>query len=151
MANKEKMNGGALAIATLFTIGAAYSIDWQFLSDSKITHYELVCQGKMQGEACAGDWVQWGYTLYVVNPASQAVVSQTQGQPPQRLTSCAVVDKKNWKCKGSSGGSVWVGFTNGAYWDGFEVFEGVTPPPTNTPGFKSVSRLDYITAKEPKK
>jgi hypothetical protein len=52
---------------------------------------------------------------FTVHPDQQAVVVQTESIGPNRLVGCAVVDRNNWKCNGSSGGSV--GFTKGRFWE----------------------------------
>ena len=85
-----------------------------------------------------------------MNREMQTVVAQTEGQPPTRLTKCAVVDNGNWRCNvGTSNGVQ--GFTDGKYCDGYELIEGGMVNPYVYSQMKAVSRWDWLDADEPKK
>lgn len=53
---------------------------------------------------------------YKPNRERQEVLSWATGFPPDRLTKCAVVDRKNWKCPYNDGSATF-GFQNGEYFN----------------------------------
>ena len=133
-----------------FTLALAfgvYAFDWNTFSSRNITHYSINCPVEMRGDTCPTQWVQSPRTEYAVFPEQQAVVEQSEGQPPLRLTRCAVINKKNWKCNLSSGGGV-VGFTDGRYWDGYELIEGAPATRFNLSQVKAVSRWEWVLAED---
>ena len=85
---KPKQGPSGATIGVLFllvTIGCyLYSVDWGFL-DGQITDYAITCTATIMNGQCTGFWTQEKPTTYSVNFAQQAVVSQMEGQPPNRL------------------------------------------------------------------
>ena len=112
-----------------------YAIDWSFLR-GHITDYTLKCTSNVSSDNRCGSYVQGPVTVYAGNVDRQFVVSQTDGGPPSKMSKCAIVDRKNWKCNAPDGNDVSaVVFTNGEY-------EGVVVPPF----YKHVSRVEWLRA-----
>jgi hypothetical protein len=104
---------------------AWYLFDWNTFSSDKVTTYGIRCAAKLSGDECPGGWIRIAPVTYTVFSEQQLVVRQQQGGEAQRLSSCSVVDKKNWKCKtGPRVGDFFIGFTDGTYWSGYELVEG---------------------------
>lgn len=135
-----KQDGSAGGIGALLVIGfgvyGIYAIDWGF-SKGQITDYTLVCSKYDHiNNRCNGSYVKGPATTYTVNADQQFVVSQTEGEPPARMSKCAIVDRKNWKCNAPEGGdSISVAYADGEY-RGMLV----------TPFYKHVARYDWIWA-----
>jgi hypothetical protein len=92
--------------------------DW--LSTSDITTYEVTCRVQLVADNCPGNqWIKLRKTTYKVG--ADSVVSQVEGSLPQRLSQCAVIDKRNWQCHDE--GFV-VGFTGGEFWRGAPGIDG---------------------------
>jgi hypothetical protein len=144
MAMKVTVNWGLLqAIPAGLVIAAGaygiYNVDWGF-SRGEITDYALQCTAyDSTGQRCVGSYFQSAVTVYTVHKSEQYVISQVQGQPPSRLTKCAIVDRGNWKCNGESG----------ADWDVVSYADGqlVTPPAgMRAPYYRHVSRVEWLEA-----
>jgi hypothetical protein len=132
------------AVGWLFVIAIAgcawYSFDWNFLGD-QITDYVLECSLYDSSGRCIGAYVQGPVTTYTAHADQQVVVSQVHGEPPTRLTKCAVVDWNNWKCSAADINEYYsVSYTDGAVRD-----------LRLEPWFKHVSRFSWITANAPPK
>ncbi len=121
---KVEVKNRGKALQTLFWIvlvgyGVLYLIsmmDWSFLK-GEIIAYGLECEVKPQYNTCPGKTLFTMRTRhYKPNKDRQEVISWTQGFPPDRLTRCAVVDRKNWKCEYNDKSATF-GFENGQYFD----------------------------------
>lgn len=90
-------------------------IDWGFVK-SEISKYELECSEATRFGVC--EKVAYGLrkTTYKVMPDRQEVLHWVQGFPVERLTKCAVRDRKNWSCAFNDN-SAEFGFNGGAYWE----------------------------------
>lgn len=102
---------------TLVGYGIMYAFSMLDLSFIKgeIVAYELVCEVKPQYNTCPGKTLFAGRARhYKPNKERQEVLSWTKGFPPDRLTDCAVVDRKNWQCSYGDKSATF-GFQNGEY------------------------------------
>jgi len=120
---RERMQNVLNALAAILTLVAgvyivivvAAVIDWGFVK-SEITNYPLQCRESVRAGACEN--IEYGLRkiTYKVMPDRQEVMHWVQGFPVERLTKCAVRDRKNWSCTFNDG-SAEFGFNGGAYWE----------------------------------
>lgn len=101
-----------LGVVILFVIKV---FDWGFFK-SEITAYPAMCSEKVALGSCSNPEFTLNRTTYKVLSDRQEVLywSEVSGDV-QRLTKCAVKDRKNWSCKYNDN-SAEFGFTNGKYW-----------------------------------
>jgi hypothetical protein len=126
------------AIVTIYiAILVLAIIDWGFLK-SEITNYIVECSEPPRLGVCKN--VKYGLrpTTYKVMPDRQEVVHWTQGFAPERLTKCAVRDRKNWSCKYNDE-SAEFGFNGGSYWER-TLKRGLLDPSTHT----TVPRWEWL-------
>jgi len=100
--------GWAIIVGIIYLIG-----DWGFLT-SEITSYSAMCAITVTNNRCAKHSFTMGPTTYKVFPNEQTVVYRVKGLPVERLTKCAVADRKNWTCRYNDE-SAEFGFKNGKY------------------------------------
>lgn len=91
------------------------AIDWSFIK-GEIVEYPVMCQTKVNLGNCPQAFVPLNKTTFKPNTDRQEVLywSEATGDV-QKLTKCAVKDRKNWSCKYDDE-SAEFGFTNGKYW-----------------------------------
>jgi hypothetical protein len=91
------------------------AIDWSFIK-GEIVEYPMMCKTKVNLGNCSQPEVPLNRTTYKPNTSRQEVLywSEATGDV-QKLTKCAVRDRKNWSCKYDDE-SAEFGFTNGNYW-----------------------------------
>ena len=131
-------------LVVVFAVSEAF--DWGFLR-TQITYYPVFCKDQEQTGPCQTGWQRGVPTTYTVYADDQTVVSQPRGNPPTKLSRCAVVDRKNWKCYFTSTGGWMIGFTDGKYWSGAEIAEGsgiLAPGATQTEYVQDVSKLRWL-------
>jgi hypothetical protein len=154
---KPKQGPSGATIGVLFLLVAIgcylYSVDWGLL-DGQITDYAITCTATLANGQCTGSWTQEKPTTYSVNFAQQTVVSQMEGQPPNRLMRCAVVNRTNWKCYLETEKNFAVGFTDGVFygqWEGETSWGTVGPPASDLT--RHVSRFYWLATSftEPRK
>lgn len=76
-----------------------YLPDWGFLK-SEITEYPVSCQVKVASGKCSNIAYTLNPTIYKVSSTRQEVVYWSDaGGFVNRLTKCAVRDRRNWSCK----------------------------------------------------
>lgn len=119
---KNKYWESLQSLVGIFVIGYGILYGFSMLDLSffkgEIISYELQCDVKPQSNICPP-----GKTLFALrahhykpNKDRQEVLSWTEGFPPDRLTDCAVVDRKNWKCSYDDKSATF-GFENGNYFN----------------------------------
>jgi hypothetical protein len=86
------------------------------LFNSEITAYAVICKEKPVLNKCDNPEYAHGKTTYKVNESRQEVIYWVEGFPPERLTKCAIKDKRNWSCKYNDE-SAEFGFNNGNFWE----------------------------------
>jgi hypothetical protein len=95
------------------------AIDWGFLRN-EITQYTFACEHDVEYGKCNGVSFPLNPTTFKVMVDRQEVVYWTHLGPsllrPERLTKCAVRDRRNWSCR-YNGDSAEFGFSSGAYWE----------------------------------
>jgi hypothetical protein len=133
----------AFVVCVLAAFGS-YFVDWGFLTD-KITDYPLYCKGQSSGNTCVGSWVKGEPVTYTVNKHVQFVIRQSDGNPPDRLSGCAVIDRANWKCNGNAAGDFKVGFSNGEFWNRWQNDLGTL---NGGGGVRHVSRFEWLTSND---
>jgi hypothetical protein len=139
--DEDSLGAGIGILALLGAIGfGLYVFDWDTFESNTITDYTISCTiDNLQGECPKEKWVQNPYIVYKINADTQVVVQQVQGQPPDKLTGCAVIDKNNWKCTNGARGGTW-------YQDGY--LYGIKD--SNQPAFRHVARWEWIVTKDSK-
>ena len=70
------------------------------------------------------------------------VVKQAEGELPERLQKCVIVDVKNWKCNETELDGLSVGFTDGKY---AESYFGIPSAPSEA-YVRHVSKSDWLSA-----
>lgn len=103
------------AFIIFIVIFAFRAIDWSFIK-GEIVEYPMLCKTKVNLGTCSQPEVPLNRTTYKPNANRQEVLywSEAIGDV-ERLTKCAVRDRKNWSCKYNDE-SAEFGFTNGSYW-----------------------------------
>lgn len=141
MAKQDDVTITAGHVVTFFFVGlgayAMYAMDWSF-SKGQITDYTLMCASNdYVNNRCNGSFVQGPVVVYNVHPDQQFVISQVDGGTPIRLSKCALVDRKNWKCSISDSNELMgiVIYTDGEY-------QGILMPPF----YKHVQRYEWLWA-----
>lgn len=104
-----------ILIIILLPIYLLSFIDWGFLK-SEITKYPVMCKGRVAYNTCDNPEFTLRKTTYKVLPQEQEVSYWTEGFDVQKLTNCAVGDRKNWTCRYNDN-SAEFGFSNGSYWE----------------------------------
>ncbi|TSC94409.1 MAG: hypothetical protein CEN87_530 [Parcubacteria group bacterium Licking1014_1] len=84
--------------------------------NSEITEYPVVCKEEPVLNQCNNPEYTLRKTTYKVIYNRQEVIYWTEDFSTQRLTRCAIKDKKNWSCKYDDE-SAEFGFTDGKYWN----------------------------------
>lgn len=110
-------------LAILLLIYAAIVIlaatDWGFLRN-EITRYSFLCEHPVEYGTCNQVSFPLNSTTYKVMADRQEVVYWvelgTGLARPERLTKCAVRDRRNWSCRYHDE-SAEFGFSSGSYWD----------------------------------
>ncbi len=104
-----------ILFAIIVIIIFLYFLDFSFLK-GEIKGYQVTCdKDKYINYQCTEKWLPLGPTTYKPDPKNQIVFSWIGDFPVNKLTKCAVVNRKNWKCKYNDE-SAEFGFTNGKYW-----------------------------------
>ena len=138
-------NGGRGTVLFLILAAAAIFIpDWESATD-KITAYSALCESVTVNGRCNKISYTLSPTTYTVYAREQTVISQIHGTEPTRLAHCAVVDRKNWRCRYSDDSGE-MGFTDGQY---FNRVLGPNSSAYNKLESKTVrlSRLEYMKYK----
>ena len=131
--------GSALAIvlaaAACSPMDVGVPVDVGVLKD-EITSYPVMCQVELVNGWCPrGQGLPLNWTTYKVYPDQQMVVSTSRGGSVDRLTNCAVGDRRNWKCTfDDRSGSI--GFSDGRYWE-------TTSP--SSPLYEPWQRVIYVS------
>jgi len=110
-------------VAVLMLIYAVTAVltatDWGFLRN-EITNYSLLCEHDVEYGICNRVSIPLNPTTFKVMADRQEVVYWTELGPglirPERLTKCAVRDRRNWSCRYRDE-SAEFGFSDGAYWE----------------------------------
>src|SRR5262249_36938143 len=111
-------DGSGWAALILLGIGAyVFFLTDCFVGADKIVDYPVYCEGEIRGDNCSSGWTRGSKTTFSINKEQQIVVGQVDGNSPERLTNCAIVDKENWRCH-SKGviTETTLGYTDGKYW-----------------------------------
>src|SRR5215218_8086666 len=88
-----------IGVGAVVTIAVYYFVDWRFLQ-SEITAYPIRCKDKIILSQC-------NKPQYTLNPRTFKVLHDKQevlywswaNHRVDKLTKCAVVDRRNWKCR----------------------------------------------------
>lgn len=87
------------------------------LFSSEITNYPVLCKEKPILNQCDNPEYTLGKTTYKILSNRQEVLYWHElYKKTERLTKCAIKDKKNWSCKYDDE-SMEFGFTYGKYWE----------------------------------
>lgn len=145
MASNDSGSGIGILVIIGICVAGYYFCDFSLGSD-QIADYTLMCQGDASSGQCSTAWVRGERSVYTVNRDQQVVVRQIDGEPPDRLVNCAVVDVKNWKCTAPGNKDTTLGFTDGKYWlENVALFGGVFTSPYE----RHVSKSDWFAGQEP--
>lgn len=131
-----------LLIIGFFVILLLKVIDWGFLK-SEITEYPVQCKEKVSLNRCNNPYYTLGRTTYKVLPNRQEVLYWNEAiSNIEKLTKCAVKDRKNWSCKYNDE-SAEFGFRDGQFW---HISAGKSTPIVEelTEKIYYVSRLEYL-------
>jgi hypothetical protein len=81
------------------------------------------------------------FTRYKIDKRNQKVIYWTQGFPPNTVTNCTILNRRNWKCRYDDE-SAEFGFSGGEYYEislePSEIIDELTKHQS------SVSRLEYL-------
>lgn len=94
----------AIGAALLFTfLGFFYGLDWGW-TRGEIRSYQMYCMEKLVAGQCNAESYPLSVETYKVDVKEQEVVSWISGwfegkSSIDRLTKCAIADRKNWSCK----------------------------------------------------
>lgn len=97
-----------ISIYKFLNIGAFFS--------SEITEYSIICKEKPILNKCDNPKYTLSKTNYKVIPNRQEVVYWVEDFSPERLTKCAIRNKKNWSCKYNDE-SAEFGFKDGNFYE----------------------------------
>lgn len=104
-----------LIIVLLLLFAFIKFIDWGFFK-SEITAYPVQCKHTVELNQCEQPEYTLRKTTYKVSSDRQEVLYWTEDFDTQKLTNCAVRDKKNWSCEYNDKSSKF-GFTDGNFWE----------------------------------
>lgn len=97
-----------ISIYKFFNLGGLFS--------SEITEYPVMCKEKPVLNRCDNLEYTLSKTTYKVISNRQEVIYWVEDFSPERLTKCAIKDKKNWSCKYNDE-SAEFGFKDGKFWE----------------------------------
>jgi integrase-like protein len=113
MADKNSGEGAGVLIVIAICAYLFFATDC-FSGRDTVSVYRLYCTGQVSDGNCSSGWLRFMHTTFMVNKDQQFVISQEEGQPPRRLTQCAIADTKNWRCMDTGTGT---GFTDGQFFE----------------------------------
>lgn len=112
-------------------------LDLSFLK-SEIVEYPILCGHKLTYGICSAPKFNLRRTYYKPSISRQEVLYWTEGFNVERLTKCAVRDRKNWSCKYDDG-SAEIGFKDGRCFD-----HTLSPTVTVSDDVYYVSKLEWL-------
>ena len=89
--------------------------DFSFIK-GEIVEYGIQCDSKPVNNYCPKALFSLRAQHYKPNKDRQEVISWTTGFPPERLTNCAIIDRKNWQCEFDDKSATF-GFQDGVYFN----------------------------------
>ena len=110
----EKFLGFIIILLVIISSWKFFNISGLF--NSEITEYSIMCKEKVEWNQCENPNYPLNKTIYKVLVQRQEVVYWINDFPPERLTKCAIRDKKNWSCKYNDE-SAEFGFRNGIFYE----------------------------------
>ncbi len=88
---------------------------WEFFP-SNITVYAAICREKVVSNHCNKPIGVFSAEVFSPSPSRQQVLYLDYPNGWRKYTDCAVKDRENWTCWGSSTKKSEFGFKNGNYW-----------------------------------